>query len=470
MPMWLGRTRRTGDRWAAWLMSITFGSLLVMADTAARHDMASAAEQPPGWGRYRDREFGMTFDFPAHIFSLKSAEQGSEGVVFSTADDRARIRVFAFRNEANDTPRRYLRRIANPEQARFTYVRTTRRFFVASGTRDGMISYRRCNFFEGKRVSCFQLDYPEGEKREWDSIVTRISLSLAAAERRSEPNEDSFAVNQVVDGTSSAQSTMCPAAKTGRSAGPGARTLIPLPNRALLTPPAEFNCELKAASPDEAPSQSSPGPPPAQADGDTALRAKLDYERQCYRHAEMILRDRLQLLQARTGETIKAATKCAAASAGSSAGPRARASIPLPAQALLASPPEFECEKTTPTDAQTDPDAALRAKLDHERQCYRHAEMILRDRLLGLQASVEETIKAVNRGEPPAAARPMVKQQRRGDPKLVRSRSGSPLAVQKPRRYSTFAQRPRRYPAFTVCLYGIARTKCVNILVGRVGI
>jgi hypothetical protein len=28
--------------------------------------------------------------------------------------------------------------------------------------------------------------------------------------------------------------------------------------------------------------------------------------------------------------------------------------------------------------------------------------MILRDRLLGLQASVGETIKAVNRGEPPA--------------------------------------------------------------------
>jgi hypothetical protein len=114
--------------------------------------------------------------------------------------------------------------------------------------------------------------------------------------------------------------------------------------------------------------------------------------------------------------------------------------------------------------------------------------MILRDRLLGLQASVGETIKAVNRGAQPrraarrqaahdqtaAAAAPVgqaiVKQQWRGDPKLARSRSGNPLAVQKPRRYSTFAQRPRRYPAFTVCSYGIARTKCVNILVGRVGI
>jgi hypothetical protein len=313
-------------------------------------------------------------------------------------------------------------------------------------------------------------------------IDAQSIVKLILPRRRSEPNEDSLAVNQIVGGTFPPQSTMCPAATTGHPAGPGARTLIPLPNRELLTPPAEFNCEINAASPDEARGQSSPGLPPAQADADTALRAKLDYERQCYRHAEMILRDRLLLLQAQIGETIKAATKCAAASAGSSAGPRARASIPLPAQVLLASPPEFECEKTTPTGAQTDPDAALGAKFDYERQCYRHAEMILRDRLLGLQASVGETIKAVNRGEPtvrrpmvkqqrrpPAVEQAIVKQQRRGDPKLVRSRSGNPLAVQKPRRYSTFAQRPRRYPAFTVCLYGIARTKCVNILVGRVG-
>jgi hypothetical protein len=130
----------------------------------------------------RDRDLGMAFDFPAHIFSLESSEEVGEGILFSTPDNRARIRVFGFRNEANDTPRRYLRRIANAEQARFTYVRTTPRFFVASGTHDGMIFYRRCNFFGDKRVSCFQLDYPEGEKREWDNIVTRISLSLAAAD------------------------------------------------------------------------------------------------------------------------------------------------------------------------------------------------------------------------------------------------------------------------------------------------
>jgi len=153
-----------------------------MADMAARQEIASAAERSSGWGRYRDRNFGMVFDFPAHIFPLKSVQQGGEGVLFSTPDGRAHLRVFGFRNRANQMPRDHLSQIANFEQAKFTYVRTTRRFFVASGTRNGMIFYRRCNFFRGKRVGCLQLDYPVQDKRAWDNVVTRISLSLAMAD------------------------------------------------------------------------------------------------------------------------------------------------------------------------------------------------------------------------------------------------------------------------------------------------
>jgi hypothetical protein len=165
---------------ATWLIALALGCLVT--DAAARDQ--AAAEGASGWGRYRDRDFGMTFDFPAHIFSLKSAEQGGQGVVFSTADGRAHIKLFAFANEANDTPRRYLGKIAKAGEGRFTYVRTTPRFFVASGTRDGMIFYRRCNFPASgdRRVACFHMDYPQEEKRAWDGVVTRISLSLAGGE------------------------------------------------------------------------------------------------------------------------------------------------------------------------------------------------------------------------------------------------------------------------------------------------
>src|SRR5262249_20692115 len=118
----------------------TFLALAVIALALSGESLAaSAPEEPSGWGRYRDRQFGLVFDFPAATFSLKSAEQAREGVVFSTPDGRAHIRVFGFPNETGDTPARYLRRIAKPDEAKFTYVRTDARFFVASGTRDGMI-------------------------------------------------------------------------------------------------------------------------------------------------------------------------------------------------------------------------------------------------------------------------------------------------------------------------------------------
>lgn len=61
--------------------------------------------------------------------------------------------------------------------------------------------------------------------------------------------------------------------------------------------------------------------------------------------------------------------------------------IPLPAAALLVRQSEPSCE---PSDV-----ADERQKLDYERQCYRHAEMIVRARLELLQESVDRTISAV---------------------------------------------------------------------------
>jgi BA14K-like protein len=108
------------------------------------------------------------------------------------------------------------------------------------------------------------------------------------------------------------------------------------------------------------------------------------------------------------GAAIIAAASMLAGTAAmgqSSPSPEANASIPLPNPTLLAPPPNFDCsfqaakvDGGEPPRAQGDSDAALRRQLDYERQCYRHAEMILRDRLVRLQAAVGETIKAVNRG------------------------------------------------------------------------
>ena len=55
----------------------------------------------------------------------------------------------------------------------------------------------------------------------------------------------------------------------------------------------------------------------------------------------------------------------------------------LPDAALLAPQPEPDC-------AFKDPNATERQQLDYERQCYRHAEMIVRNRLQMLQHAIKE--------------------------------------------------------------------------------
>jgi len=105
----------------------------------------------------------------------------------------------------------------------------------------------------------------------------------------------------------------------GFAASPrSAKLVVPLPERALLQPQSEPGCELKASQEEGGePSIRSggqlPAPPPesyrklGQVDSNAALglRMRLEYERDCFRRAEIQARDRLHQLQAAVGETIK---------------------------------------------------------------------------------------------------------------------------------------------------------------------
>src|SRR5215208_4395124 len=113
--MWSGHERTSNRQHgcAGWLTWLACMFLVSVSALAGRHRMATAAETE--WGRYRDPEVGLVFDFPGHIFPLGSAEQRQDGIVFETADSRARVRVFGFRNESNVSPKGYLRKMARDE-------------------------------------------------------------------------------------------------------------------------------------------------------------------------------------------------------------------------------------------------------------------------------------------------------------------------------------------------------------------
>jgi len=199
---------------------------------------------------------------------------------------------------------------------------------------------------------------------------------------------------------------------------------VTFPNRALLIPPPMFTCDIESSSLGQTSGQQSASTSNQSSPGtDVTSTMKLDYERQCYRHAVIILRDGLQQLRASLGEAFKAINKaCPTAGAGRMISPVTRAPAPLSDPATLSPSAELSCElkNDSSTDitgqsasgtlrSQSGANAADRiTQLDYERQCYRHAELILRDELQRLQGSVQIMIKAATSNKPapkqPAAA------------------------------------------------------------------
>jgi hypothetical protein len=113
-------------------------------------------------------------------------------------------------------------------------------------------------------------------------------------------------------------------------------------DRSVLAAPVEPDCEYKDPVSD----------PPSPED----IRIKLDYETQCHRQSEMILRTRLQQLQ----EAIN----------GASAAPEAEPDC------------AFKGALSNPATAEQ-----IRTKLQYQLQCYRQAESEVRVRIRQLQSS-----------------------------------------------------------------------------------
>ena len=133
------------------------------------------------WQTFQVPEFGTTVEYPASIFSVPDgkAEKGL-GQRFNSADGRAVLTIYTRENAAGDTPASYLRNNLRTGRNVLDYERVTRNFFAISSERRGLIFYSRCNFSTeaGGAIHCFDLVYPQEEKRAWDPVVTRISRSL----------------------------------------------------------------------------------------------------------------------------------------------------------------------------------------------------------------------------------------------------------------------------------------------------
>ncbi|AHY49492.1 hypothetical protein JEY40_33960 [Bradyrhizobium japonicum] len=152
------------------MKKVILTATLVLATTAC-----AATAQPVRWTTYAIPETGTAVDFPASIFTEQSSKPDGYGQRFRTPDGRADITVQAAPNVSNDSPAAFLAKKRPPAQIQ--YKRVTSRFFAVSSYKGDKVWYDRCNF-SGRMVHCVLINYPASEERDWDGIVTRISLSL----------------------------------------------------------------------------------------------------------------------------------------------------------------------------------------------------------------------------------------------------------------------------------------------------
>jgi len=157
---------------------------------ASSEKMARPAQTPqqvgavPGWQSYEVPEFGTRVEIPAGIFMPAGKPRQGSGQRFERADGRAVLSVYSRPNPMGESPASYLKQNLRVDRSALDYQRIARSFFAISLEQDGVILYSRCNFSSRARaaIHCFDLTYPQEEKRSWDAVVTRISLSLRPLE------------------------------------------------------------------------------------------------------------------------------------------------------------------------------------------------------------------------------------------------------------------------------------------------
>jgi hypothetical protein len=138
---------------------------------------AIAWADPSVWQRYVIPSTGAEVDIPVSIFTEDAGpSEGGAGRRFFTKDRRADLTVQSIANLENDSPARFLQKRRPP--AGIQYKRVTPGFFAVSSIRNGRTWYNRCNRAPGY-MNCVLINYPAVEERQWDGVVTRISLSLA---------------------------------------------------------------------------------------------------------------------------------------------------------------------------------------------------------------------------------------------------------------------------------------------------
>jgi hypothetical protein len=132
------------------------------------------------WSTIENDRYGFLLAYPGSIFAPREGASPEEGQVLVSRDGSARLAVAAFENENAATLEEYREQLLseNYNGAKIDYAPVKKKWFVVSGTRDGMHFYERVSFTcGGKLINSWALLYPTAERRLYDRVVEAIADS-----------------------------------------------------------------------------------------------------------------------------------------------------------------------------------------------------------------------------------------------------------------------------------------------------
>jgi hypothetical protein len=131
-----------------------------------------------GWQTYVNDRFGMSFDYPADVFSPLEEPQNGDGRSFASSD--ATLQIFGTHNRLNDSPASMKREMVGMQDyEEVTYSPSGDTWLVLSGYRGDRIFYEKYFFRDGV-ISAFAMEFPAGRKPYYAPIIERIEDSFRA--------------------------------------------------------------------------------------------------------------------------------------------------------------------------------------------------------------------------------------------------------------------------------------------------
>ena len=144
-----------------------------------------------GWSNYVNERFGAAIDIPPGFESDMPGPENGDGLTFRNTDDRAELRVwggnlpYSFKEDAAETAtaeRESGFAVSYEKAHNLSLEAAGKGWYVLSGEGSGRIFYMKAvASCRGEQAVYFRIEYPAGLKREFDPVVTRLSVSLHAA-------------------------------------------------------------------------------------------------------------------------------------------------------------------------------------------------------------------------------------------------------------------------------------------------